>query len=299
MTQLNTMLKVTHDDFKHNEVILPDQFDKNNKDLVDKINEIIESHNINEDVLIHTIDDLIDVRDRYDAHNHFTDHYLKSEVDTFLTNHKKESSTDHDNRYFTQPVINAMITSLMNTNTQLNELITNHSLSDDHDTRYYIKTTIDTSLSQLTTRIATEEGNRATVDNVLLNAINLHKSSTDHNVLYYTKTYLSSKLLDLQSQINNEQASRINEVAEVRTLTNNHRVSNDHDDRYEQRLNALAIRNDLYSRINNVDTDLNLRINNVDTGLNLRIDNVDTDLNSKNKQRRNRFRAISVRYRRH
>lgn len=70
---------------------------------------------------------------------------LKTYTDTYNTNHKLSTSTDHDNRYYTETEINSKVSDLSGSGRTTETIkknaddIANHKISTDHDTRYFTK----------------------------------------------------------------------------------------------------------------------------------------------------------------
>lgn len=182
---------------------------------------------------------------------------LKTYVDTYNTNHKLSTSTDHDNRYYTETEIDSKETSLNNSINNLAgngrttetvkgnaDSIANHKVSGDHDTRYFTK-------DQLQSIADGSSG----ADNIKATPINANSGNTVQAQLEWlltqiavaatgsipdgsiTEAKLAQALIDkinaalsnvgvLTTLLTTNKTSSVNAINEVFTLLNNHKNDN-------------------------------------------------------------------------
>lgn len=119
---INKLTKVTYDDFKLMETIDPEQFDQNNKDIVSKVDEVVEQINKYEKVT--------------------------------------DSTSGADNVGMTpisvigvqatvQSIVEAIVALIQTNETDIEDKLLTHKSSNDHDTRYYTETESDTQMSNI------------------------------------------------------------------------------------------------------------------------------------------------------
>ncbi len=96
-------LNISYPDFRIGQVIDPEKFDENNKQIQNKINEIIDEGNAP-----HTYPST-----NVDVDGTSLDVVL-SEIDDTISNHKLLTSSDHDGRYFTKSEVQDKLDGLNN-----------------------------------------------------------------------------------------------------------------------------------------------------------------------------------------
>lgn len=194
-------LNISYPDFVLNTTIDPEQFDTNNREIVNKINELLTvlhstagaseivadaitgvSGSVDLQTMLNALKTYLDTQDTNISTN-LTNKYneiigLIGTANANLTTHK--TSADHDSRYYTEAEIDAKITTLNTADTTNANNLTTHKTSTDHDTRY---------------RLITDSYTKTEANNTF--ATKTDNASKADKITTYTKTEVDTKITNL------------------------------------------------------------------------------------------------------